>query len=31
MGRKLKYNKQTIVKRVPKDIYSIIDRISKDA
>ena len=31
MGRKLKYNKKTKVKRIPEELESIIDRISNDA
>jgi len=31
MGRKLKYNKKTKVKRIPEELDFIIDRISNDA
>jgi len=31
MGRKLKYNKKTKVKRIPEELGFIIDRISSDA
>ena len=31
MGRKLKYNKKTKVKRIPEELELIIDRISSDA